>query len=112
MTMTQFSNPKIVEQAELFSSLGHETRVNVLRILGQQSPSSLGFLCRVLDKSENHVSHHVKILQNAGLVNRYQSGRHAAFTIAVDKLDSMILLLGSMRPNAPAQRHEDNPAPT
>ena len=59
--------------AELFQSLADPSRVRILALL-RNMELSVGELAQVLGQSQPRVSRHVKILGDAGLVDRHKEG--------------------------------------
>jgi len=76
--------------ARLFKALADPTRLQILSLI---APVADGVcvcdLVATLDRSQPTVSHHLKILANAGLVAREQRGKWAWFTIDKDQLGAL-----------------------
>jgi len=80
-------------QSRLFKALGDETR---LRILGLLSVREM-CVCEVmvaLDLTQPTASHHLNLLENAGLVKDRKEGRWVFYSIANPKLIKEIQRLG------------------
>lgn len=61
---------------EVFKALSDETRVEMMWLLSQASSGLC--VCEImdaLDKSQYHISRHLKVLKNAGLVEDHKRGR-------------------------------------
>ena len=62
------------EQAvEVLRAAGEPTRLRILALLAREELAVLE-LCRVLDQSQPRVSRHLKLLAEAGLVERFPDG--------------------------------------
>lgn len=65
----------IPQLAVLLKAAGDPLRLEILRLLAQDSYSVLE-LCRIFDLRQPALSHHLKVLANAGLVNRRREGNN------------------------------------
>lgn len=85
--------------AELFRALGDPARVRIVNVLATAGgePVCVCNLVEPLGLSQPTVSHHMKKLLEAGLVEREQRGKWAYFTLnpeAVEKLSAVADLKG------------------
>jgi ArsR family transcriptional regulator len=84
--------------AELFRALADPARVRILNVLATcGEPVCICNLVDPLDLSQPTVSHHMKKLVDAGLVEREQRGKWAYFTLndeAVERLAAVADLKG------------------
>src|SRR4051812_7621323 len=84
------SSEEAAATAELFRSLGDPARVRIVNLLATRAePVCVCNLVEPLGLSQPTVSHHVKKLVEAGLLEREQRGRWAYYTLrreAVRKL--------------------------
>lgn len=83
-----------VEQADAvartFKALGDPTRVRLLSLIAA-SPDGEACICDLTEPvglSQPTVSHHMKLLVDAGLATREQRGRWAYFRVVTDALDT------------------------
>ena len=58
---------------EVLRAVGEPTRLRILALLGREELAVLE-LCRILDQSQPRVSRHLKLLAEAGLVERFPDG--------------------------------------
>src|ERR1700733_14107292 len=58
---------------ELLRAVGEPSRLRILALLAREELAVLE-LCRVLDQSQPRVSRHLKLLADAGLVERFPDG--------------------------------------
>ena len=75
--------------ARVFKALGDPTRVRLLSLIagGEGGEACICDLIAPVGLSQGTVSHHMKLLAEAGLVTREQRGRWAYFAIAEGALD-------------------------
>ncbi|MBS1699668.1 MAG: helix-turn-helix transcriptional regulator [Actinobacteria bacterium] len=76
--------------ARVFKALGDPTRVRLLSLIAG-GPGGEACICDLTEPvglSQGTVSHHMKLLAEAGLVTREQRGRWAYFAIADGALDA------------------------
>ena len=87
--------------AALFAALGDPHRVKILNLLAtNREPVCVCNLTRPLGLAQPTVSHHMKKLVEAGLLEREQRGKWAFFSLnreAVSKLAGLIDLEGATR---------------
>ena len=79
-----------VATAELFRSLGDPARVRIVNLLATSSePVCACELYEPLGLSQPTVSHHLKKLTDAGLLEREQRGKWAYFTLRRDAVETL-----------------------
>lgn len=68
--------------------LAHETRLRILRILAR-GPFTVNEMVGVLGQGQSHVSHHLKILSESGLVAGERHGTHVFYSlVAADGIET------------------------
>lgn len=78
------------EVARVFKALGDPTRVRLLSLIAA-SDGGEACICDLIEPvglSQGTVSHHMKLLADAGLVTREQRGRWAYFRLVQPALDA------------------------
>lgn len=77
--------------AELFRALADPARVRIVNLLAttEGEPVCICNLTEPLGLSQPTVSHHMKTLVDAGLVEREQRGRWAFFTLSVTAVETL-----------------------
>ncbi len=65
---------------DVFQALGEETRIKILSMLGSKE-MCVDELIQRLELSQSAVSHHVKVLKNAGLVERRRKGKWTIYCL-------------------------------
>jgi ArsR family transcriptional regulator len=81
--------------ARVFKALGDPTRVRLLSLIGA-SAGGEACICDLTEPvglSQPTVSHHMKLLTEAGLVTREQRGKWAYFAVVDDALKAAASLL-------------------
>ena len=77
--------------AAQFKALGDPTRVRLLSLIAS-SPDGEGCVCELTEPvglSQPTVSHHMKVLVEAGLVTRDQRGKWAYYAVIPEALDGL-----------------------
>jgi len=70
------------QTVEILRAAGEPTRLRMLALLSREELSVLE-LCRILDQSQPRVSRHLKLLAEAGLVERFPDGAWVFYRLAV-----------------------------
>ena len=79
--------------AELFSALGDPARVRIVNLLATSSePVSACELYEPLGLAQPTVSHHLKKLVEAGLLDREQRGKWAYFSLRRDAVEKLAVV--------------------
>jgi len=79
MSLMKVSSEQVVD---LLRAAGESTRLRVLALLATEELSVLE-LCRILDQSQPRVSRHLKLLAEAGLVERFPDGAWVFYRLAL-----------------------------
>ncbi len=93
-----------LEQAErlatMFKALGDPTRVRLLSLIaaGQGGEACICDLTDPVGLSQPTVSHHMRVLVDAGLITRDQRGRWAYFAVVPDTLEALSSALATSSP--------------
>jgi len=67
---------------EVLRAAGESTRVRILSLLAREELAVLE-ICRVLDQSQPRISRHLKLLAEAGLVERFPDGAWVFYRLAI-----------------------------
>jgi ArsR family transcriptional regulator len=98
LTAPALTDDEAEATAELFRALGDPARVRIVNVLAtSDEPVCVCNLTGPLGLSQPTVSHHMKKLLEAGLVEREQRGKWAFFTLkpeAAEKLSAVADLKG------------------
>lgn len=73
--------PGLVDAAQLFKVLGNESRLWLLRIIGEES-RTVGALAEATGMSQPLVSQHLRSLRQSGLVAATRSGKEVTYELA------------------------------
>ncbi len=68
--------------AQVFSALGDETRVKIIKLLSTECELRVDDLTGMLDTPQSTVSHHLRVLKETGLVEAEKRGRNIYYSIA------------------------------
>ncbi|CAM3555120.1 ArsR/SmtB family transcription factor [Isoptericola cucumis] len=97
--LTQAVEPEVAQElARSFKALADPARVQLLAIVATQ-PGAEACVCDLTEPvglSQPTVSHHLKILTEAGLLKREQRGRWAYFSLASGALPALVGSLSSV----------------
>lgn len=74
------------QHARMFSALGDETRLGIIARLCKNQPLSLAELTHGTRLTRQAVSKHLRILENAGLVESAHVGRETLFEVRTKRL--------------------------
>lgn len=76
--------------ARVFKALGDPTRIRLLSLIaaGEGGEACICDLTEPVGLSQGTVSHHMRLLSDAGLVTREQRGKWAYFSLDLAALDS------------------------
>ncbi len=74
----------------LFKALGDETRREILKMLAEKEMTA-GDIANTFNQSWPTISHHLKILKDAGLINDDKKGLHIIYTINTTVFQEILL---------------------
>lgn len=79
------------EIANVMRALGHPVRLNILRILARQGQSDCCCtdVMQCLPLAQSTVSQHIKVLLDAGLVERLSKGTRNCYSLRSERLDAI-----------------------
>lgn len=91
MAMKQLNTMQDDDLANVMRALGHPVRLSILRILAEQAQ---GDCCctdvtQCLPLAQSTVSQHIKVLLDAGLVERQARGTRNCYSLRVDRLEAL-----------------------
>jgi ArsR family transcriptional regulator len=91
LTAPTLSDAEAAATAELFRALGDPARVRIVNLLATNAgePVCICNLTEPLGLTQPTVSHHMKKLVDAGLVEREQRGRWAYFSLKRDAVETL-----------------------
>lgn len=98
--------------ATAMRALGHPVRLEILRILAsQQGQCCCADVTDCLPLAQSTVSQHIKVLLDAGLIERKPHGTRNRYTIRHDRLSELAAafggLLGGLAALVPAQQEAE-----
>jgi ArsR family transcriptional regulator, arsenate/arsenite/antimonite-responsive transcriptional repressor len=81
--------PGLEEGAKLFKALGDETRLAIIRQLQEQGEVCACDFSACCDLAQPTVSHHLKVLRDAGVVKTQKQGLWVYYSLNSDKLEAL-----------------------
>jgi ArsR family transcriptional regulator len=78
---------------KIAKALSDKTRIRILKEIARKGRISCGDAEKIAELSQPTVSHHLKILTEAGLLNAEKDGRHVIVSVnkqALDEFSSLI----------------------
>src|SRR6202044_4078148 len=95
ITAGQLSEAEATELAALFAALGDPVRLRLLSIVAAEGEVCSCNLEEPLGKSQPTISHHTRLLAEAGLIEGEKRGRWTWWSIRPDRLAQLRALLDS-----------------
>jgi ArsR family transcriptional regulator, arsenate/arsenite/antimonite-responsive transcriptional repressor len=91
MTMKEPTPIEDDDLATIMRALGHPVRLNIMRILAEQRQ---GDCCctdvtQCLPLAQSTVSQHIKVLLDAGLIERHPRGTRNCYSLASARIDAL-----------------------
>jgi len=86
---TRFDEADIREGARAFNALGDETRLKIIRLLAQHDALCVCELQGPFDIEQPTISHHLKVLREANLVDVERRGTWAYYSLRKDALKQL-----------------------
>jgi ArsR family transcriptional regulator len=86
-------NTKEDNIAKIAKALSDKTRIMILKEIAAKGSISCGDAEKIVNLSQPTVSHHLKILADAGLLNTEKDGRHVIVSVnkkAIEEFNLMI----------------------
>jgi ArsR family transcriptional regulator, arsenate/arsenite/antimonite-responsive transcriptional repressor len=86
----EYMNMKTEENniVKIAKALSDKTRIRILKEIAAKGSISCGDAEKVVDLSQPTVSHHIKILSDAGLLNTIKDGRHVIVSVNKKALEA------------------------
>jgi len=86
---TRFDEAEIEGHAAAFSALGDEIRLKMIRLLAQHDALCVCELQQAFDVEQPTISHHLKVLRDAHLVDVERRGTWAYYSLRRDALKDL-----------------------
>lgn len=74
-----------IELSDVLSALGHPARLQIVQVLADDTEHACGGIVPGISKST--LTHHWKVLRDAGVINQRPSGRENLLSLRRDDLD-------------------------
>jgi len=85
-------NPRYDNLSKIINALANKKRLIIIKIL-KEKDRCVCELEAVLDESQPSISHHLKTLENAGLIRGWKKGKFTHYDIIKEKISSYLDLL-------------------
>jgi len=92
---TTFDEPRIARAAAAFAAVGDEVRLKMLQLLSRHEALCVCELQQAFDVGQPTISHHLRVLREAGLVEVARRGTWAYYSLRRDALRALIAELGA-----------------
>ncbi len=87
---TRFDETQITQRAEAFAALGDKIRLKMLKLLAQHEALCVCEIQEAFAVGQPTVSHHLKVLRDAGLVDVQRRGTWAYYSLRRDTLKELM----------------------
>ncbi|HXF81655.1 MAG TPA: metalloregulator ArsR/SmtB family transcription factor [bacterium] len=87
---TTFDEPALARAAEVLRALGDPTRLKMVLLLARHEALCVCELQQAFDLGQPTVSHHLRILREAGLVEVTRRGTWAYYALRRDALNAVV----------------------
>ncbi|WP_298202578.1 metalloregulator ArsR/SmtB family transcription factor [Desulfosporosinus sp.] len=91
-------------RADFFKALSDETRLRILEIIAQEESCNCQLMER-LNISQSMVSHHIKILKQAGIIDERRNGKWTYYTINIENTEAYLVSLCTKLTNKDIEKH-------
>ena len=89
---------KLDLEMKIFKALGHPVRLSIIKKLVEGEKC----VCKLVDSSEfsqANLSQHLKVLSNAGLINKRKDGNFSLYSISDEKVKDLVKLCEEITSN-------------
>lgn len=87
---TSFDNAKVAQIAGVLAALGDETRLKMVHLLAGHDSLCVCELQQAFDLGQPTISHHLRILREAGVVDVVRRGTWAYYSLRRDALKHLV----------------------
>jgi len=87
---TTFDEPKVARAAAGLAALGDETRLKMVQLLAGHDSLCVCELQQAFDLGQPTISHHLRILREAGLVDVVRRGTWAYYSLRRDAMKRLV----------------------
>lgn len=96
--MSTVKSPDIKSVEKISKALGDPHRLNILQHITKKGGcAQCAEIHDIIDLAQPSVSHHMKILIEAGLIEAEKEGRHFKYTLNVSVLDGYLKFLQKLK---------------
>jgi len=95
---TRKTEQDIKSVEKISKALGDRHRLNILQHITKRGGcAACSEIHDIVDLAQPSISHHMKVLSEAGLVNAQKKGRHFTYTLNTNALENYLLFLQNMK---------------
>lgn len=87
---TRFDEPRVAERASAFGALGDEVRLKMIKLLAQHESLCVCELQQAFDLEQPTISHHLRVLREANLVEVRRVGTWAYYSLRKDAVKHLV----------------------
>ncbi len=87
---TKFDEPQVAQRADAFNALGDPIRLKVVKLLARHDALCVCELQEAFDVGQPTVSHHLRVLRDAGLVDVQRRGTWAYYSLHRGRLKDLM----------------------
>jgi ArsR family transcriptional regulator len=91
---TVFDDQRLAQSAAVLAALGDQTRLKMVRLLAGHEALCVCELQQAFDLGQPTISHHLRILREAGIVDVARRGTWAYYSLRRDALQRLVRDLG------------------
>lgn len=91
-------------RADFFKALSEETRLRILEIIAEEELCN----CQIMERlniSQSLVSHHIRILKQAGIIDERRNGKWTYYTINIENTEEYLVSLCTKLINKEIKEH-------
>lgn len=81
-------NKKYIVQARIFKAMSDENRLKILELI-KENPRSASELLKEMDFGQSTLSHHMKVLLNAEIIQAKKKGKWIIYSLRKEALEEM-----------------------
>ncbi|MGH2399126.1 MAG: ArsR/SmtB family transcription factor [bacterium] len=86
----KFDAAEVERAARAFEAVGEETRLKILKLLSQHDALCVCEIQQAFDLGQPTISHHLRVLREAGLVDAMRRGTWAYYSLRKDAVKWLI----------------------
>ncbi len=81
---------KLKKIAEIFSKIGHSTRLSILQLLSLKGPQNVGQIRDALQIEQSQTTRHLNKLSDCRVVKRERKGKFVFYSIDFNRFEELV----------------------